>query len=58
VNYKTHGDLSWFRPLLEVHSPTSSSMILKMNRCYKEVSRARDVHVMKEKTDLVPLAEG
>jgi hypothetical protein len=58
MNYKAHGDLSWFRPLLGGNSPTSSGLILKMNMCYKEVSRARDVHVMKEKMDLVPLAEG
>jgi hypothetical protein len=35
VNYKTHGDLSWFKLLLGGNSPTSSGLILKMNRCYK-----------------------
>jgi hypothetical protein len=39
VNYKAHGDLSWFKPLLGGNSPMSSSLILKMNRCYKGVSR-------------------
>jgi hypothetical protein len=38
-NYKAHGDLSWFRPLLRGNSPTSSGLILNMNRCYKGVSR-------------------
>jgi hypothetical protein len=35
VNYKAHSDLSEFRPLLGVNSPTSSGSILKMNRDYK-----------------------
>jgi hypothetical protein len=39
VNYKTHYDLSWFRPLLEGNSPTSNDLILKMNRGYNRVSR-------------------
>jgi hypothetical protein len=39
MNYEAHYDLSWFRPLLGGNSPTSSSLILKMNRYYKEVSR-------------------
>jgi hypothetical protein len=34
VNYKAHYDLSWFRPLLEGNSPTSSDLIFKMNRGY------------------------
>jgi hypothetical protein len=32
-------DLSWFRPLLRSNSPTFSCLILKMNMCYKGVSR-------------------
>jgi hypothetical protein len=39
MNYKTHYDLSWFSHLLGVNSPTSNDLILKMNSCYKEVSR-------------------
>jgi hypothetical protein len=39
TNYEAHYDLSWFRPLLGGNSPTSSGLILKMNRCYKGVSR-------------------
>jgi hypothetical protein len=39
ANYKAHNDLSWFRPLLKGNSPTSSGLILKMNMCYKGVSR-------------------
>jgi hypothetical protein len=39
MNYKAHNDLFWFRPLLGDNNPTSSSLILKMNRCYKRVSR-------------------
>jgi hypothetical protein len=39
VNYKAHYDISWFRPLLEGNSHTSSGLILKMNKCYKGVSR-------------------
>jgi hypothetical protein len=40
VNYKAHYSLSWFRPLLEGNSPTSSSLILKMNNNgYNGVSR-------------------
>jgi hypothetical protein len=35
VNYKSHGNLSWFRSLLEGNSTTSNSLILKMNKCYK-----------------------
>jgi hypothetical protein len=31
VNYKAHSDLSWFRLLLKGNSPTSSSLILKIN---------------------------
>jgi hypothetical protein len=38
VNYKSHNDLSWFRPLLRGNNPTSSGMMLKVNRCYKGVS--------------------
>jgi hypothetical protein len=39
VNYKAHNDLSWFRPILGGNSPTSSGLFLKVNRCYKAVSR-------------------
>jgi hypothetical protein len=38
MNYKAHNNLSWFRPLLGGNSPTSSGLILKMNRCHKRVS--------------------
>jgi hypothetical protein len=39
VNYKAYDDLSWFKSLLGGNSPMSSSLILKMNMCYKGVSR-------------------
>jgi hypothetical protein len=39
VNYEAHYDLSWFRPLFRGNSHMSSSLILKMNRSYKGVSR-------------------
>jgi hypothetical protein len=39
VNYEAYYDLSWFRSLLGGNSPTSSGLILKMNKCYKVVSR-------------------
>jgi hypothetical protein len=39
VNYKAQYGLSWFKPLLEGNSPTSSSLILKMNSGYNGVSR-------------------
>jgi hypothetical protein len=39
VNYASHYDLSWFRPLLRGKSVTSSGLILKMNMCYNGVSR-------------------
>jgi hypothetical protein len=39
VNYKAHNNLSCFRPLFEGNGPTSSGLILKMNKCYKGVSR-------------------
>jgi hypothetical protein len=38
VNYKAYYDLSWFRPLLEGNSHTSSSLISKMNSGYNGVS--------------------
>jgi hypothetical protein len=38
MNYKTHNDLFWFRPLLGDNSPMSSGLILKISRCYKGVS--------------------
>jgi hypothetical protein len=56
MNYKAHNDLSWFRPLLGGNSLTSSGLILRMNKCYKGVSRAREVHVVKGEMDLVPPA--
>jgi hypothetical protein len=39
VNYNVHSDLSLFRLLLGDNSPMSSGLILKMNMCYKGVSR-------------------
>jgi hypothetical protein len=39
ANYKAHGGLSWFGPLLGGNSPMSSGLILKMNMCYKGVGR-------------------
>jgi hypothetical protein len=39
VNYEAHYELSWFRTLLGGNSLTSSGLILKMNMCYKGVSR-------------------
>jgi hypothetical protein len=38
-NYKTHYDLSWFRPILRGNNPTSNGLLLKMNRGYNGVSR-------------------
>jgi hypothetical protein len=39
ANCNPHYSLSWFKPLLEGHSPTSSGLILKMNNAYNGVSR-------------------
>jgi hypothetical protein len=39
VNYKAYYGLSWFRPLHRGNSPTSSSLILKMNIGYNGLSR-------------------
>jgi hypothetical protein len=39
MNYRAHYVLSWFRPLLRGNNPTSSGLILKMNRVYNKVSR-------------------
>jgi hypothetical protein len=39
MNYKAHYSLSWFRPLLDGNSPTSTGLILKMNSGYNRVSR-------------------
>jgi hypothetical protein len=39
MNYKTHYNLSWFRPLLRGNSSTSSALILKMNRGYNGISK-------------------
>jgi hypothetical protein len=39
MNYKAHYDQSWFRLLHGGNSPTSSSLVLKMNRGYNGVSR-------------------
>jgi hypothetical protein len=45
VNNEAHSDLSWFRPLLGGNSPTSSGLILKINRTYKEwAERSRSSH--------------
>jgi hypothetical protein len=35
MNYKAHGDLFYFRPLLRGDSFMFSGLILKMNMCYK-----------------------
>jgi hypothetical protein len=37
VSYKAYNDLSLSRILLEGNSVTSSSLILKMNKCYKRL---------------------
>jgi hypothetical protein len=42
MNYKAHYDLFWFRPLLGGNSPMSSGLILKMDKCYKRVSREHE----------------
>jgi hypothetical protein len=42
ANYEAHYDISWFRPLLGGNSPLSIDLILKMNMCYKGVSRELD----------------
>jgi hypothetical protein len=39
VNYKAHYGLSWFRTILRGNSPTTSSLILKMNSGYNGVIR-------------------
>jgi hypothetical protein len=39
VNKEAHNDLSWFRHILRGNSPMSNGSRLKMNRCYKGVSR-------------------
>jgi hypothetical protein len=39
VNYKAHYGLSWFRPLLDGNSHTTSGLILKMNNGYNGVSK-------------------
>jgi hypothetical protein len=39
VKYEAHYDLNWFRPLLGCNSPMSIDFILKMNKCYKGVSK-------------------
>jgi hypothetical protein len=55
VNYGAHYDLSWFRPLLRGNSPTSSDLVLKMNKCYKGVSRELDKFMWwKGEMDLIP----
>jgi hypothetical protein len=38
ANYKTHYNLSWFRPLLRGNSPMSNGLILKINNGYNGVS--------------------
>jgi hypothetical protein len=57
-HYKAYYDLFWFRPLLRGNSSKSSGLILKMNRGYNEVSRARKVHVVKGKMISYPLPDG
>jgi hypothetical protein len=45
ANYKAHYSLSSFRPLLEGNSPTSSSLILKMNSGYNgDEQSTQEVH--------------
>jgi hypothetical protein len=39
ANYKAQYDLSWFRLILKGNSPTSSGLILNMNKGYNGVSR-------------------
>jgi hypothetical protein len=39
MNYKAYYILSWFRPLLKGNSPTSNSLIFKMNDGYNGMSR-------------------
>jgi hypothetical protein len=39
MNYISHYDLSWFKPLLRGNGPMFSGMILKMNNVYNGVSR-------------------
>jgi hypothetical protein len=57
ASYEAHYDLSWFRPLLEGNSFTSSGLILKMNMYYKGVSRELEKFKWwKGKVDLVPPA--
>jgi hypothetical protein len=54
---KAHYDLSWFSPLLKGNSPTSSSLILKMNICYKGVNRElKKFTWWKGEMDLIPPA--
>jgi hypothetical protein len=53
VNYKAHNGLSWFRPLHGGNNPTSSGLILKMNMCYKGVSRELKMFVLKGEMDLL-----
>jgi hypothetical protein len=42
VNYKTHYDLSWFRPFLKGNSHMCSDLILKINNGYNGVNRELD----------------
>jgi hypothetical protein len=39
VNYEAHYDLFWFSHLFRGNNPTSNGLILKMDKCYKGVSR-------------------
>jgi hypothetical protein len=39
MNYKTHYNLSWFMLILRVNRHISTDLLLKMNSCYKGVSR-------------------
>jgi hypothetical protein len=58
VNYKANYDLSWFRPCLGDNSPTSSSLILNMNRGCNGVSRELENSRGEGGNDLIPLPEG
>jgi hypothetical protein len=59
VNYKAHGDLSWFRPLLRGNNHTSCGLILKMNMCCNGVSRELEKFVwLRGKLISYPLPEG
>jgi hypothetical protein len=59
AKYRAHYDLSCFMPLLRGNSPTSSGLILKMNICYKWVSRELEkIAWSKREIDLSPSTRG